>query len=321
MLSACEKADSQSWLELSCQVENEAVDAVAELFAKHSYNGLAVEPTISLSNDGEGFFIDDNKPVTVKAYVREDPQGRYAKQQIERGLWLLGLLAQVGPLQVRSWREEQWMEEWKKHYLVQRIGKRIVIKPSWLEYEPQGDDLVVELDPGMAFGTGMHPTTQMCLIELERHLTPQDRVLDVGTGSGILAICAAKLGASAVAALDKDPLAVKVAKANVTQNRLEGIVQVYHGSLLDEENDSSPYVNLPTVAQQPFDLIVANITARIIAQLASALAGALMPTGTLIAGGIVAQSLDHTNGSLRDAGFRVLREERRNDWVTIIATR
>jgi ribosomal protein L11 methyltransferase len=182
--------------------------------------------------------------------------------------------------QTRELAEEDWAEAWKKYYTILHIGKHLVIKPSWLEYTAQPADIVVELDPGMAFGTGLHPTTRLCMIALENHLRDTPRVLDIGTGSGILSITAAKLGAREILALDTDSIAVETAARNVAYNHVDDFVRIDRGSI-----DAEKHCN-------QFDLICINILAEVICDLAPAVASALHSDGIVIASGILAYKAD-----------------------------
>lgn len=220
------------WLELSVTVDSEAVESVAELLAHYGYNsGVVVEPAWTPGTEGPEFRYEPEQPVTLRTYLPLDAQTEETRQQIEQALWHLGHLRPIGQVQTRTLSEQDWANTWKEHYHVQRIGERIVIVPSWLEYTAQPDDVLLHLDPGMAFGTGLHATTRLCLRLLERYVQPGIQMLDLGTGSGILAIAAAKLGAASVLALDSDPIAVSIARDNVTRNLVHTSIRVEQGSL------------------------------------------------------------------------------------------
>src|SRR5215213_3983782 len=270
-----------TWLELSVDVETEAVESVSELLAQYGYNGgVVVDQPIITGADGPEYSFDTSRPVTVRTYLPLDERAEETRQRIEQALWHFGQMRAVGPLSVRPLEEEDWANAWKQHYTIQRLGARTVIVPSWLEYVPQPGDIVLRLDPGMAFGTGLHPTTQLCIEFIEQYVTPGMPVLDLGCGSGILAIAAARLGAT-VLALDTDPIAVSATRENVERNDVAGQVRVAEGSLgsgaalehwLYPTTDDRP----PTTAdesharwsvvgsQWSFDLIVANIIARVL---------------------------------------------------------
>ena len=184
------------WQELSIQVPGEFVEPISYLFGKYGH-GLSVEDL------GGG-------QVMMRSYLPNTSRRRRAR--IEVGVNLVRRLQPMGELQVADLKDSDWETAWKAHFGILRAGSRLVIKPSWLEYEARGDEVVIELDPGMAFGTGHHPTTNACLQALERRLSPGDAVLDLGAGSGILSIAAARLGAASVVALDVDATAVKASR-------------------------------------------------------------------------------------------------------------
>ena len=191
---------------------------VSELLAQYGYNGgVVVDQPIIAGADGPEYSFDTSRPVTVRTYLLLDERAEETRQRMEQALWHFGQMRAVGPLSVRPLEEEDWANAWKQHYTIQRIGARTVIVPSWLEYEPQPGDIVLRLDPGMAFGTGLHPTTQLCIGLIEQLCHTGMQVLDLGCGSGILAITAARLGAN-VLALDTDAIAVTATRENVERN-------------------------------------------------------------------------------------------------------
>jgi len=201
--------------------------------------------------------------------------------------------------------EADWAEAWKQHLRVLHIGRRIVVRPSWLTYTPDEGEVVVVLDPGMAFGTGLHPTTQMCLMALEEHLRPGMRLLDLGTGSGILAIAGAKLGAGSVLALDTDPQAVAVAAENVRHNGVADRVRVAEGSLAQVDDR--------------FDLVVVNILAVVIIEmLEQGLARRVAPGGRLILAGLIADQEPDVAEALRRAGLEPVERRQIDDWVGLV---
>src|SRR6266851_7073359 len=198
--------DADEWLELTTSAEAEAVESVSAVFAEFG-QGVAIEQVVESSRDGDVVTLPADAPVLIKTYLPlRDPTTAERRAHIERGVWALGRLRQVGPLQVRILREADWANAWKEYFFVHRVGQRTVIVPSWRqgEYEARPDDVVLLLDPGMAFGTGLHPTTRLCLLAAESLVTPGMRVLDVGAGSGILSIAAARLGAARVEAVEID---------------------------------------------------------------------------------------------------------------------
>jgi ribosomal protein L11 methyltransferase len=290
-----------SWLETSVQVDGEAAEAVSEVFNRYGRGGAV------LSTDF-GNESSDTAVVTVKTYLPLDEEGRKTRRRIEEALWHLSQIYPLPPPQFRELAEDDWANAWKKHYHILRVGRRIVIKPPWQEHKRQLDEVVIELDPGLAFGTGLHPTTRMCLQALEEHLKPGAKVLDLGTGSGILAIAAAKLGAGSVLALDNDPLAVKAARANVRANGVQNLVAVRHGSL-DEAADE-------------FDLALVNILARVIIELADqGLVDRVRAGGLMIAAGIVVEQEVEVTTALRERGLEIVERRQEKDWVTLVGGR
>jgi ribosomal protein L11 methyltransferase len=287
-----------SWLEASVQADGEAAEAVSEVFNRYGRGGAV----LSMDFGDES---SDTAVVTVKTYLPLDEEGSKTKRCIEEALWHLSQIYPLPAPEFRELTEDDWTNAWKKHYHVQRIGQRIVIKPPWQEHPPKPDEVVIELDPGMAFGTGLHPTTRMCLQVLEEHLEPGAKVLDLGTGSGILAIAAAKLGAGSVLALDNDLLAVKAARANVQSNGVKNLVTVEHGSL--------------GKTTEKFELVLVNILARVIIELAAlGLVDRVRPTGLMIAAGIVVEQEAEVTAALRGHGLEIVERRQEKDWVTLV---
>lgn len=201
--------------------------------------------------------------------------------------------------------EEDWANNWKKYYKPTKVGEKIVVKPIWEEYEPKEGELVLELDPGMAFGTGEHETTRMCIQALEKFTKKDSVVFDVGCGSGILAIAAAKLGAKKAIGVDLDPVAVESAKENVGFNNLDNI-EILEGNLIE-------------VIDGKADIVVANIIAEVICILTEDVSRVIKPGGYFITSGIIHDRVDMVTDKLKECGFEVEKINKDGEWNCIIA--
>jgi ribosomal protein L11 methyltransferase len=301
------------WLELRVQTHPEAVESVSELLSSYAPGGVAIEEPIELLDEGQEYRVLMGQPVKVHAYLPIDGKEEEARLRISEGLWHLSRLGPqfVGELSTEIVNEEDWANAWKEYYHVTHIGQRLVIRPSWREYAPQGDGVVLELDPGMAFGTGLHPTTRMCLEQLEQRVRPGMRAIDVGTGSGILALAATKLGAQSVYCIDNSSVAVESAIANAATNHLSERIQVVLGVLDETEAER--------MAGQ-YDLVLANIIARVIGSIAPQLAQVMAPGAILIASGIIEERRHEAEQPLLDAGLRLIDQVMIDDWVSLIMT-
>ncbi|MBC7223549.1 MAG: 50S ribosomal protein L11 methyltransferase, partial [Anaerolineae bacterium] len=269
------------WIEVTvaCPASDvEAQQAVAALFQRWGQGGAVLEEA-----PGE-------EHIRLKTYLPADSPGAAVRKEVEIGLALLRhLYPHLGEPVFRHLAQDDWAQAWKRAYQLQRIGRSLVIVPSWEPYAPRAGEHVVRLDPGLAFGTGLHETTRLCLALLEVHLRPGARLADVGTGSGILAIAAARLGAAQVVALDADPIAVRAARENVARNQVKGVVQVRWGTVPGgEENPwGAPVLGYEEVGG-PFHLVLVNILAEAVIQmLRTGLVGWLAPGGLLIASGML----------------------------------
>jgi ribosomal protein L11 methyltransferase len=299
------------WIELSVEADREAVEAISELFAKYGYNGgVAIEePIIPDKDEEDKYQVDLSRPVTISTWLPDDERAAESRERIAQHLWHLGQMRYISTLRVTVSDEQDWANAWKEHYHVLRVGRHIVIRPSWREYNPEPGDVSIELDPGMAFGTGLHPTTRLCLAALEDHVSPGMSVLDLGTGSGILAIATAKLGATQVLAIDNDSVAVKAAHENVALNP-----EVTHRIRITEGT-------LEAAGEAQFDLVVSNIIAKVIIELAPSLAAALLPAAVLIVSGIIEEKADSVALALAAAGLHNLERRQEGDWVALVARR
>ena len=296
-------------------------DIVSEVMMNAGAVGTAIEDrydvTSSKKSDGMWDMIDEDvlakmsEDVLVKAYFEADAN-------VQETLLLLGeklrelaridMGFDIGSLELekQNVQEQDWAENWKKYYKPFRAGEKLIIKPSWESYEAQEGDLVLELDPGMAFGTGTHETTYMCMEQLEKYVTPGCKAIDVGCGSGILALAAAKLGASDVLAIDLDELAVKASIENAQKNNLSDVVRVVHGDLLEK-------------AEEKADVIVANIIADVICFLCGPAKKHLLPGGTFICSGIIREREEDVQAALAAAGYTVCSRLDKGSWVCLAA--
>jgi ribosomal protein L11 methyltransferase len=299
------------WLELTVRTHPEAVESVSELLSRYTPGGVAIEESIELVDEGQEYRVLTGEPVQVHAYLPRDGKEEEARQKVAEGLWHLASLGEhfVGDLRTREVNEEDWANAWKDYFHVTHIGKRLVIRPSWREYAPRPEEVVLELDPGMAFGTGLHPTTRMCLEQIEQRAKAGMRVLDVGTGSGILALAAAKLGAASVICIDNSSVAVESATANAASNKLSDKITVVLG-ILDEAEAAH-------VAGQ-YDMVLVNIIAHVIGGMAQQLARALVPGGLLIASGIIEARRDDAEPALLAAGLELIDQAMIDDWIALI---
>jgi len=303
-----------AWLELAVECDSEAVEPVGELFARYGFNqGVVIEEPFTQEPDGDNLAVDPARPVTVRTFLAAADAKPETLDEIRRALWALGRLRHVGGLRVTERREEDWANAWKAHYRVHRIGRRVTVRAPWHEHTPDPDEVVVELDPGMAFGTGLHPSTRLCTLALEEELAarPGATVYDVGTGSGILAIAAIGLGAARVDAVDIEPVAVRATRENAARNNVADRVRVEQGSA----GPGEPF------AGQAYDLVLANIIARILIELAPALAAAVAPGGSLILGGIIESREPAVRRAFEGEGLAFDRRSQAEDWVALVYRR
>ncbi len=297
------------YLEVTVAVAPELAERAADVLRELDPSGVSIEePVEALDHEGS-YRLREGEPALVRAYVRAARDD--ALSQILRGM-----LADAGmdqaDVSTRFVREEDWAEAWKAHFKVQRYG-RVVVCPSWLEADLRPGDALVRLDPGMAFGTGDHPTTRGCLLALDRHLRAGDSVLDVGTGSGILALAAARLGAACVVAVDVDPQCAEVAARNVAENGLTDRIAVAAGSMGDAWPFAEP-------ASGGFDLVLANIIAGTLVKLAPDLIDAVKPGGVLVASGVIAEREAEVRAAFEPA-MTLVESAAEGDWRTLVYRR
>lgn len=294
------------WLELSVKSPPEFVEPLSHIFYRYGHGGVAVEQEGGFNPD-EGETASAIAWVTLKTYLPMNSTTEDRRSRIDLGIRLVAHVGPISDLEVRVLDEEEWQNSWKDHFHVLHVGERIVICPTWREYEPRESDIVISLDPGMAFGTGHHPTTRMCLEQLERFVKPGMAVLDFGCGSGILSIAAAKLGARSVFGIEIDSVAVRVVKQNARENGIEYNVRIAQGTL--------PH---PDIQPHSFDIAVANISAKVILEAAGDLARAVKPGGKVIASGILLDNKDGVEQALASVGATLDETLVDGDWVALV---
>ena len=309
-----------NWTEVTIKTTTEAVEAISNILMEERCGGVMIEDPkdflFQKKNELDWDYVEEevfNKSgqdgVLIKTYIPEERNVLELIETVKARIALLpsfGLDIGEGSVSLSNVNESDWANEWKKYYKPTKVGKKIVVKPSWEEYEKQEGDLIIELDPGMAFGTGTHETTSMCIRELEKYVDGTKRVFDIGCGSGILAIAAAKLGAKEVIAGDLDEVAVKVSKENCELNNVSDKVIVKHGSLFE-------------VVEGKADVIVANIIADIIKILANDVSKFLSEDGVFISSGIIHAKIDEVVESLEQNGFEIVEIVKLGEWSAIVS--
>ncbi|HCR70350.1 MAG TPA: 50S ribosomal protein L11 methyltransferase [Anaerolineae bacterium] len=302
-----------NWLEVSLTVDGELAESVADVLARFAPNGVMTEQGVKFNNDeDEGTATG---PITVRAYLEVNNQLEETRQKLEESLFYLGMIRPVPTPTYKQIADQNWMEAWKQHYKPILIGERLLILPAWLQ-NPEPKRIPIKIDPGMAFGTGTHPTTQLCL-ELMENVNLRGlkdlgglNVIDVGCGSGILSIAALKLGANKVLGVDIDIESVKNSRENADVNEIGNELILGQGSVTEVLNNQFEFKSAP--------LVVANILAPVLIRLFDAgLADLIESDGEIILSGI----LSHQAESVIEAGQAkgLIRGEIRqiNDWVAI----
>ncbi|NLZ53982.1 MAG: 50S ribosomal protein L11 methyltransferase [Thermoanaerobacteraceae bacterium] len=307
-----------NWVEIKVKTTTEAVEAVSNIFYEAGVAGVVIEdPKFFLrpKDFNEWDYIDipedlDFEVAQVTGYLAEDSSLAERTQVIKDRINQLpsyGLNIGRGEVAVTIISEANWGEAWKKYYKPTHIGKNIVIKPSWEEYQPKADEeVVIELDPGMAFGTGTHETTILCLEILEEYIKKDFTVIDIGCGSGILSIACGKLGAKEVLAIDKDENAVKVASENIKRNNLDKCIKAIKGDKLRDIDFKA-------------DIIVANIIADVVIDLTKDVGLYLKDGGVFISSGIIKDRKLSVVEALEKNGFDVIRQFEKGEWVALVS--
>lgn len=308
------------WAEVIIHTTTGGADAVSGLLMEHGASGTMIEDRSDIPDPAKPHgiweLIDpallESMPADVLVHAWFPPDAALS-ELLSSLRERLAALASDEPdfgtleLETRNVRDEDWAENWKKYYKPFRAGKHLLVKPTWESCEPLPGDRVIEIDPGMAFGSGTHETTAMCMELIEKTLRGGERVLDVGTGSGILAICAALCGAGSVLAIDIDPDAVKTAEENVSHNHLEKTVTVTHGDLLNG-------------IEAECDICVANIIADVICAFAAPVKRHILPGGRFICSGIIRERENDVTAALNSAGYTILDIMRRGEWVAFLSS-
>lgn len=308
------------WIEITIKTTTEAVEAITSILYDQGVGGVVIEdPNDFLFQEKdtlawdyieeEVFKRNEYEGVIIKAYLSEEKNILASIEEIKQKIEMLktyGINIGEGSIDLLEVDENDWANSWKAYYKPAKVGDKIVIKPTWEEYEAKENDIVIELDPGMAFGTGTHETTSMCIRELEKYVKPDSVVFDIGCGSGILSIAAAKLGASNVLGVDLDEVAVKVSKENVDENNVGDTVDIKHGNLMDVVSDKA-------------DIVVANIIADIIKILAKDVQSFLKEDGVFISSGIILDKIEEVKNSLVENKFEIIDVKTQGEWAAIVS--
>ena len=293
---------NQQWLELSIETSSELAEAISEAIFPYVEGGVAAEQLNS--DDGAVDRWEEETatgPVIVRAYLPMDETLEERRQNVEYALRCLNLVQPVPMPNYRPIAQSDWAEAWKVAFKPLRIGSHILIHPTWIDVEPQPGDVVIALDPGLAFGTGLHPTTQLCALAIAQHVQPGARLLDVGCGSAVLSIIGAKVGASEVLGVDTDEEAVRASHENVAQNGVSNRVTIEHGSF-----DRATGV---------YDMVVANILAGVIIQM---LDNGLARLGRqFIFSGILDTQVHEVSAAITRSGLTLIERNQITDWVCL----
>lgn len=300
-----------SWLRIALEVDPELAEAVSEVLARHIPGGVVIESTAIQANaEDEGTVIGN---LRVLGYIPHDAQLEQCRANIEQDLRYLALIQPIPQPEYEPVQEQNWMEAWKQHYKPFTIGERLHILPAWLTHtdaDAEGERIKVRIEPGMAFGTGVHPTTQLCLLLVEQQVKPGHTVLDIGCGSAILAIAAMKLGAAKAVAVDIDSQALDNARLNAELNDVQ--VEIGPGSV--DEVLAGQY------SLQQADVVLANILAPVLVRLLAGGLGRLVaPGGVLVLSGILEDQEPELRTALAASGFAITSEQRSGDWLALAA--
>jgi ribosomal protein L11 methyltransferase len=301
------------WIESKVDFDSDTIvvaeELITDVFYSFGVTGVVVDDPTLEAPPGADVVLEDDVRSSVHAVSGYFPAATFDQDQRQRFEKALSALSSQLTMKFRvfyrSLEEEDWADTWRAFFWPEKISARIVVKPTWRDYHPTGDELVLEIDPGMAFGTGSHSTTALCMQLLEKHLRPEDRMLDVGTGSGILLVAASLLGAAEVHGIDNDPEAVNVARQNLALNAVPAArSRAWTGDLVG--GVSSRY-----------DLVVSNILTPVIIDLLPNVAEVLSPGGRFICSGILLSQQDEVVAKAQTLGFQVIEVSVREEWVAI----
>ena len=309
------KDSHKSWIEISVEGDTETTEAICEVFQKHDTNGISIEEIDVAEELRTGpQSLTPNKPVLIKTYIQNDRHSDALKEKIYSDIQYFSMIRPIKLVGEKIIQEDDWAENWKKFFHPHKIGENIVIVPTWEEYRSKEGEIIIKLDPGMAFGTGLHPSTQLCLSQAERWISDNDVVLDFGVGSGILSIAVAGFGATNIIGVDIDPVAVKTAKQNVELNGYSDRVTV-----IENASPIAAIDILKDKMEKPgFDLILANITADILIQNCNDLLAALDLNGILIGAGILQEQITEVTYFFMEQGFRLIDVVSEGEWRALV---
>ena len=297
------------WLELCVDVPPEFVEPISHIFYKYGYGGVSIESPADFNPD-EGEVAPVPETFSVRTYIPKDDSTDERRANIEIGVKLINHLHPIEPLKETEIKDEDWETNWKQYFHPIRVGRKLVICPTWQEHASLRDDVIIFLDPGMAFGTGHHPTTRMCMELLEDTIVGGEKIIDLGCGSGILSVTAVKLGALSSIGFEIESNASKVAKENCVLNGVDESVEVFNSTLPDYR-----------YSEGDFDLALANISAKVIIELADHLTKGLRSGGKLILSGVLENALEDVRGVFEPLGVVFEKVMTDSDWTAVLATK
>ena len=297
------------WLELCVDVPPEFVEPISHIFYKYGYGGVSIESPADFNPD-EGEVAPVPETFSVRTYIPKDDSTDERRANIEIGVKLINHLHPIEPLKETEIKDEDWETNWKQYFHPIRVGRKLVICPTWQEHASLRDDVIIFLDPGMAFGTGHHPTTRMCMELLEDTIVGGEKIIDLGCGSGILSVTAVKLGALSSIGFEIESNASKVAKENCVLNAVDESVEVFNSTL--------PAYRY---SEGDFDLALANISAKVIIELADHLTKGLRSGGKLILSGVLENALEDVRDVFEPLGVVFEKVMTDSDWTAVLATK